>query len=405
MQFTQPLFLWALAGLSVPIAIHLLSRKEGKVIRLGSLRHLQETSTQQFKGIKLNEILLLASRSLLIILFVLLISGIHWPNQNTQRWLLVEKDLERNPIAKKLMDSLQNNGFEQHYLQSGFPKEKSVDSGKSNYWEMISELEHLELQQAIVLSYSRLEEFNGIRKSIRSTIQWITFPADSSNFIAEAIQQTPDRTLIRRGHSSSEHTSFETEFYNNPIIDSIKIKKLPSISISIVSDRRFDKDQQIVRAALEAIIKKLPIEIIITEFPFEKAVNNSSDWLIWLSDSTIPNMNSVKIVNYSSKPSNQLIEQVEHNRWTINKRLRVDVALQENLTLQLANLLLSEKERWSRIAHHDKRILSDSILFGGIQSNTIKASATLNPPINKYIFLLFLFVLVIERIVAYQRNQ
>ena len=64
MQSAQPIMLWALAGLSIPIAIHLLSRKEGKVIYLGSLRHLRETSTQQFRGIKLNEILLLVLRSL-----------------------------------------------------------------------------------------------------------------------------------------------------------------------------------------------------------------------------------------------------------------------------------------------------------------------------------------------------
>ena len=66
MQFAQPIFLWALAGLSVPIAIHLLSKKEGKVIRLGSLRHVREKSTQQFKSIRLNEWLLLALRCLIV---------------------------------------------------------------------------------------------------------------------------------------------------------------------------------------------------------------------------------------------------------------------------------------------------------------------------------------------------
>ncbi|MBP9924506.1 MAG: BatA domain-containing protein, partial [Cyclobacteriaceae bacterium] len=69
-QFAQPIFLWALTALAIPIGIHLLSRKEGKVVKMGSLRHLRETSTQQFKGIKLNELLLLALRCLLIILFV-----------------------------------------------------------------------------------------------------------------------------------------------------------------------------------------------------------------------------------------------------------------------------------------------------------------------------------------------
>ena len=40
---------------AVPVAIHLLSRKEGKVIKVGSLRHLRETTTRQFRSLKPNE--------------------------------------------------------------------------------------------------------------------------------------------------------------------------------------------------------------------------------------------------------------------------------------------------------------------------------------------------------------
>src|SRR5690349_13991138 len=102
MYFSNPIWLWALTGISIPIAIHLLSRKEGKVIRIGSLRHLQETSTQQFKGIRLNELALLALRCLLIILFVMILSGLslHWTNSNKVSWVLVEKGLENTPEVK-----------------------------------------------------------------------------------------------------------------------------------------------------------------------------------------------------------------------------------------------------------------------------------------------------------------
>jgi hypothetical protein len=405
MQFAQPIFLWALAGLSIPIAIHLLSRKEGKVIRLGSLRHLQETSTQKFKGIKLNEILLLALRSLLIILFVLLISGIYWHSENDKRWLVVENGLEKNPIAKKLIDSLTKQGFEQHQLQKGFPTGKLLENAKSDHWEMVSSLAQFELQQAIVLSYSRSEDFTGIRKAIAKNIQWITFPPDSSNFIAEVIQQMPEQTFIRRGYSSPEQTVFETEISTKPIADSIKIEKLPVSSILIVSDLSFENDKQIVKSALAAISKKLPIELTVRELPSEKVSNKSSDWLIWLSETAVPKIDSVKVISYSIKSSNQLLELVAENRWTINKRLSIDVALQENLTLQLAAILIPEKEKWNAVAHFDRRILPDRILFSGTQSNDTKASATLTPPINKYMVLLFLFVLLVERAVAYHRNQ
>ncbi|MEJ0032271.1 MAG: BatA domain-containing protein [Bacteroidota bacterium] len=75
MTFVNPSYLWALASLAIPIAIHLLSRKEGKVIRVGSLRHVEESNTSQFKSIRLNEILLLLLRCLMISLVVLFMSG------------------------------------------------------------------------------------------------------------------------------------------------------------------------------------------------------------------------------------------------------------------------------------------------------------------------------------------
>lgn len=49
MQLTQSVWLWGLMALALPIAIHLLSRKEGRVVPVGSLRHLRETTSQQFR--------------------------------------------------------------------------------------------------------------------------------------------------------------------------------------------------------------------------------------------------------------------------------------------------------------------------------------------------------------------
>src|SRR6187549_1844600 len=98
MQFLNPTWLWGLTGLLIPLAIHLLSRKEGKVIRVGSIRHLEETSTRQFKSIKLNEFVLLILRSLLILFIVLFLAGLLWPDSDSgnKHWLLVEKGLEHD---------------------------------------------------------------------------------------------------------------------------------------------------------------------------------------------------------------------------------------------------------------------------------------------------------------------
>ena len=129
-QFAQPVFLWALAGLAVPIGIHLLSRKEGKVLMMGSLRHLRATSTQQFRGIKLNELVLLVLRCLLIVLFIFLLSGFHFGSEHNRRWLVVEPGLETNLAVKKNMDSLTAQGYEVLAAKE-FPHGKNGSDGRN----------------------------------------------------------------------------------------------------------------------------------------------------------------------------------------------------------------------------------------------------------------------------------
>src|SRR6478735_8889858 len=93
MAFANPIWLWGFSALSIPLAIHLLSRKEGKVIAMGSLRHLKDANTQQFKSLRLNEIVLLLLRSLIIILLVLFLSGLQIHKTSKQKWVLVENEL------------------------------------------------------------------------------------------------------------------------------------------------------------------------------------------------------------------------------------------------------------------------------------------------------------------------
>src|SRR5687767_7801250 len=96
-QFSNPMWLWGLSALLIPIGIHLLSRKEGKIINIGSVRHLRETDTARFSSIRLNEILLLVLRCLLLTLLVLLLAGtkVSVKGLSDRQWLVIEKDIEK----------------------------------------------------------------------------------------------------------------------------------------------------------------------------------------------------------------------------------------------------------------------------------------------------------------------
>ncbi|MBK7650056.1 MAG: BatA domain-containing protein [Flammeovirgaceae bacterium] len=401
-QFAQPIFLWALTALAVPIGIHLLSRKEGKVVKMGSLRHLRETSTQQFKGIKLNELLLLALRCLLIVLFVGLLAGFQWSSTDAKKWVLIEPGLENHPRVKQAIDSLEEEGFEGRWLQHGFPLLEQQQVSEVNYWRAIDDLNNEKLTQGIVFSKSAIKNFDGMRPEIDSVITWISITAEPNEFVLQALKKNENQFLIRKGMTTSENISFTTE-QALALPDSLVAEPIRKIKISIVSDELHAPDVQILKAALNAIQLTLPIEFKIQD---SKKLEASTDWVFWFSDRLIPANDSTNIVAIRPKTVNQLITKQKVNQWIINKRLTVDVARHENLSLQLAELMLADSKLTTRLNRYDKRVLPDSIIFSGSKkTESVLKAGMIAPSPNKFVLLLFLLVLIVERITAYAKKQ
>ena len=91
------------------------------------------------------------------------------------------------------------------------------------------------------------------------------------------------------------------------------------------------------------------------------------------------------------------------NQWLLTRRLNEEVALKTNVTLQLAALLIPGKDLLDSIAtRNDRRMLPDSIAWRAHQR--VEAGLALESA-NPYLIVLFLVLLLIERIVAYKRNQ
>src|SRR4030095_14398281 len=112
MGVVNPIWLWGLTGLALPIAIHLLSRKDVRVIRIGSLRHLENAITRQAIRIRLHAYGLLALRCLIVTLITLLLAGLYFTGDTKDvRWLLIESGLEQSAHWRIVIDSLQAAGY------------------------------------------------------------------------------------------------------------------------------------------------------------------------------------------------------------------------------------------------------------------------------------------------------
>lgn len=347
MTFANPSYLWALAGLAIPLAIHLLSRKEGRVIRVGSLRHLEESNTSQFKTIRLNEFLLLLLRMLMIVLLAFFMSGAQCsgPSGSLKKLLYVESGVSSDQV-----DSLLSQGFEVNYI----PK-------YTNYWSFAEELNKLP-DEIVVVSFSKMENFKGERISLNENIKWVTAESKPREFQALA-WSAGDSVFVRTATSNRMMTSYRTDI---GVPDSIEIIKSQITPIST--------DNKIVIAALNVLKEQYGLPI-----------NFSDGQKILVTPGVGP-----------------LVERVSPNEIHINKSVDQDIALNENLVIELFKVLYPELQKPE--VTKDARVLPDEFAWSDFLISSPPHLPT-SSGIEKYLLLLFILSLAAERFVAIRRNQ
>lgn len=402
MGLANPILLWSLLGLSVPIAIHLLSRKEGQVIKLGSIRHVQETSTQQFKGIKLNEFLLLALRCALIFVFCLMLSEMRCSWVSKQKWVAVETGLEKYPLVRSIVDSLEKDGYQPHQLRDGFPSIGDDSISRLNYWALVEQLHEKNLSEAVVVSSSRLENFRGKRISLPSNIKWLEVPVDTNDFPVEAVSISSDSLYVRKGHSRADQTFFTTEKMKSTS-ESVSISTPNRIRIAVVADDKHSYDRRIVLASLMAIKKSFPIEMEMLQSTLRDPLPQNYDWVIWLADSTPSEKISSPTIAMRSSGSTNLLTQIGNREWCLTKRLNEEVALDQNLTVELARLIIPSIKQEKIVRTNDRRTIPDTMAWSS-EIQLASAGSTASDA-NRFLILCLIALLLSERIIAYRRNQ
>lgn len=364
MTLLNPIWLWTLSALAIPVGIHLLSRKEGNTIRIGSIRFLTETSTSKFSSIRLNEIALLAIRSLLVLLIVVFLAGLILSSVNdkvSSKWVVVEKRLQNDSHIKNLLDSLQKDDHEIRILTNGFPLEDSDTSLEiPDYYKLTEQLAQKKTE-AVVIASNAASGFKGKRISLPDNVRWLSYPAS--------------------------HNEIQREEWTNR----------DTLRITLVSGNEFQYDKKIISAALQSLETMAPAKLILTEIPANNLTTLAeNDWLIWLSADTLTHHG--KLLRYSDRLGS-LIQQESKNTWILTKRLDAEIAVNEHLSIQLMNMLFEGK------AQQINSLSIPNELAWSRSKEIQSASMPQSSSADKIIIVLLMLTFIAERILAYYRKQ
>ena len=188
-QFLLPAFLIGLLGIIIPVIVHMWNTRDSRVIKVGSIRWIQESDSVKVSRIRWNEILLMLLRILIIILLVLLLadvrSGLVKEKISATNWVLVDPAISDLTAVADSLAALEEKGWESHFLTKDFPlvTEEMEYSEGQNFWEFLTELNLSETKpdSLLVFSYSNWANFHGIRPVLNMEVSWVTIPAKTTD--------------------------------------------------------------------------------------------------------------------------------------------------------------------------------------------------------------------------------
>ncbi len=315
MTFAYSIGLLAIAGILVPIIIHLWNVKEGKTLKIGSVALLGESSKQSSKSLKVKDWLLLLLRCFLIILIAFIIAQPYINKKLNNRadsgWILIKKgELKAAYLQdKKSIDALLTKGYELHDFEVGFPilnlSDTSATVTSINSISESSLIKQLDAQlpagyQVQLYNHGFLNDMSDQlpKTSIDIHLKTLSFKDSTIQKVVSAYWSNRDSIKVLLMSSNAQSTTYDVRNYSpqdkdlmsktedgelflkaNNQSDFVKVNNEP-IEIAVFSD--YPKDQQYLVAAIKAIRDFSHRKITIQDF--STSIQEQADWVFWLSE-------------------------------------------------------------------------------------------------------------------------
>ncbi|WP_316838728.1 BatA domain-containing protein [Pedobacter gandavensis] len=272
MHLLYPIGLIALAGLIVPLIIHLWKLKQGKTLRIGSIALLGTSSPFTSRSYQITDWLLLFLRMLLIALLAFLLAEPYMKKGKEEAlqkgWLLLEKEQlpKLYKTERKRIDSLIQAGYELHdfglkFQEISLKDTLNVNSGSTTAVSKMPKLSYHALLRTLnaqiksnfpVYLYAdrRLEELGGALPAIDFRLTWKAIKSTdtlgtwTSNFAHKTFEATSSSALttFKRLDEAQEGTGIKVLIYGDDSNEDLKYLKAAIQAIAKESKRNIEVD-------------------------------------------------------------------------------------------------------------------------------------------------------------------
>ena len=346
----NPFALIVLAGLLVPVAIHLWNRRPGREVAVGSLRWLAAGANRRLRNLKLEQLWLLLLRAALLVVLAVAVAEPVWrqPQPASRGQVLLSPEVLGQPAFATLrpsIDSLRRQGYEVRWLATGFTRvpgaawrADSTDSASHSRAALanptqLAEFNWARVQQAtvvfpsqplVVVTPATLRNFQGPHPPLPAFVTWQMLPTSTTRTWLQSAALRADSLRLLLGRSNEMQTTFRMVTMARPQPGAVlrmtelppfrfesdtaasQLKLLPTtgdsptetegtipvhtqpLHVIIYSTASYDSDARYLKAGLRAAAVGIPMELILTTTAQPPNPAAPPDWLFWLSDAPLP---------------------------------------------------------------------------------------------------------------------
>ena len=345
-----PFALLALAGLLVPVAIHLWNRRPGREVAVGSLRWLAAGANRRLRNLKLEQLWLLLLRAALLAVLAVAVAEPVWRQRQpaSRGQVLLSPEVVGQPAFAALrpsLDSLRRRGYVVRWLATGFARVpraawRADSVGQAGYSRaalanpsQLADFNWARVQQAtevfpgqplMVVTPATLRNFQGTHPPLPAAVTWQMLPTTTTKTWLQTAALRADSLRLLLGRSNETQTVFRVVTLARPQPGAVlrvaglspfrfesgttasQLKSLPAagdsatgtawtipvrtqpLRVIIYSTASYASDARYLQAGLRATAVGLPMELVLKMTAQVPNPTAPTDWLFWLSDAPVP---------------------------------------------------------------------------------------------------------------------